>query len=51
MTARVVADTTVWSNSPTPGSRGWCRAEADALLTEMIRAGYRSPVASLTELS
>lgn len=26
-------------------------AEADALLTEMIRAGYRSPVASLTELS
>lgn len=26
-------------------------AEADALLTEMIQAGYRSPVASLTELS
>jgi predicted nucleic acid-binding protein len=26
-------------------------AEADALLTAMIQAGYRSPVASLTELS
>jgi predicted nucleic acid-binding protein len=25
--------------------------EADGLLTEMIRAGYRSPVASLTEIS